>query len=49
MRSGNASRKNCASRRGKRNKAIEHLDFAITEFQAIEMQPALERRGLLKA
>jgi hypothetical protein len=33
--------------------AIEHLDFAIAEFQAMKMQPALERalrhRGLLKA
>jgi len=33
--------------------AIEHLDFAIGEFQAMKMQPALERalrhRGLLKA
>ncbi len=33
--------------------AIEHLDFAIAEFQDMKMQPALERalgrRGLLKA
>ncbi len=33
--------------------AIEHLDFAIAEFQEMKMQPALERalgrRGLLKA
>ena len=33
--------------------AIEHLDFAIAEFQAMKMRPALERalrhRGLLKA
>jgi hypothetical protein len=33
--------------------AIEHLDFAIAEFQVMKMQPALERalgrRGLLKA
>jgi tetratricopeptide (TPR) repeat protein len=36
-----------------REAAIEHLDFAIAEFQAMKMQPALERalrhRGLLKA
>jgi hypothetical protein len=36
-----------------RDTAIEHLDFAIGEFQAMKMQPALERalghRGLLKA
>ncbi len=36
-----------------RNTAIEHLDFAIAEFQAMKMQPALDRalrrRGLLKA
>jgi hypothetical protein len=33
--------------------AIERLDFAIAEFQAMKMQPSLERalrhRGLLKA
>ena len=33
--------------------AIEHLDFAIAEFQDMKMQPALERalgrKGLLKA
>jgi len=29
--------------------AIEHLDFAIAEFQDMKMQPALGRRGLLKA
>jgi hypothetical protein len=33
--------------------AIEHLDFAIAEFQAMKMQPSLERalrhRGMLKA
>ena len=33
--------------------AIEHLDFAISEFQEMKMQPSLERalrhRGLLKA
>ncbi|MSQ14478.1 MAG: hypothetical protein EXR50_01255 [Dehalococcoidia bacterium] len=33
--------------------AIEHLDFAIAEFQAMKMQPALERalrhKGILKA
>ena len=33
--------------------AIEHLDLAVTEFQDMKMQPALERalgrRGLLKA
>jgi len=33
--------------------AIEHLDFAIAEFQEMKMQPApkraLGRRGLLKA
>jgi len=36
-----------------RDAAIEHLDFAIAEFQEMKMQPALERalrhRGLLKA
>ena len=36
-----------------RDAAIEHLDFAIAEFQDMKMQPALERalgrRGLLKA
>jgi hypothetical protein len=36
-----------------RQAAIEHLDFAIAEFQDMKMQPALERalghRGLLKA
>jgi hypothetical protein len=36
-----------------RHAAIEHLDFAISEFQDMKMQPALERalrhRGLLKA
>jgi hypothetical protein len=36
-----------------RDAAIEHLDFAIAEFQAMKMQPSLERalrhRGLLKA
>jgi len=36
-----------------RDDAIEHLDFAIAEFQDMKMQPALERalrhRGLLKA
>ncbi|HEU0075337.1 MAG TPA: AAA family ATPase, partial [Dehalococcoidia bacterium] len=36
-----------------RDSAIEHLDFAIAEFQGMKMQPALERalrhRGLLKA
>jgi hypothetical protein len=36
-----------------RNAAIEHLDFAISEFQDMKMQLALERalrhRGLLKA
>ena len=36
-----------------RDAAIEHLDFAIAELQAMKMQPALERalrhRGLLKA
>jgi hypothetical protein len=36
-----------------RDAAIEHLDFAIAEFQVMKMQPALERalrhRGLLKA
>ncbi|MSQ14992.1 MAG: hypothetical protein EXR50_03910 [Dehalococcoidia bacterium] len=33
--------------------AIEHLDFAIAEFQAMKMQPSLERalrhKGILKA
>jgi tetratricopeptide (TPR) repeat protein len=36
-----------------RDAAIKHLDFAITEFREMKMQPALERalgrRGLLKA
>ena len=36
-----------------RDAAIEHLDFAISEFRAMKMQPALERalrhRRLLKA
>jgi hypothetical protein len=36
-----------------RDDAIKHLDFAIAEFQAMKMQPSLERalghRGLLKA
>jgi hypothetical protein len=36
-----------------RDAAIEHLDFAISEFRDMKMQPALERalrhRGLLKA
>ena len=36
-----------------RDAAVEHLDFAIAEFQDMKMQPALERalrhRGLLKA
>jgi len=36
-----------------RHAAIEHLDFAIAEFQYMKMPPALEwalgRRGLLKA
>jgi len=36
-----------------RDTAIEHLDFAIREFQEMKMQPSLERalrhRGLLKA
>jgi hypothetical protein len=36
-----------------RDIAIEHLDFAISEFREMKMQPALERalrhRGLLKA
>jgi len=36
-----------------RDAAIEHLDFAISEFREIKMQPSLERalrhRGLLKA
>jgi tetratricopeptide (TPR) repeat protein len=36
-----------------RDAAIEHLDFAISEFREMKMQPALERalrhRGLLKA
>ena len=34
-------------------KSMEHLDFAITEFRAMKMQPSLERvlkhEGLLKA
>jgi hypothetical protein len=37
---------------GERDAAIEHLDFAIAEFQDMKMQPALERalrhRGLLR-
>ncbi|MSQ15368.1 MAG: hypothetical protein EXR50_05850, partial [Dehalococcoidia bacterium] len=36
-----------------RKEAMEHLDFAIAEFQAMKMQPSLERalrhKGLLKA
>ena len=36
-----------------RKEANEHLDFAIAEFQAMKMQPSLERalrhKGLLKA
>jgi hypothetical protein len=36
-----------------RKAAIEHLDFAISEFRDMKMQPSLERalrhRGLLKA
>jgi hypothetical protein len=36
-----------------RDAAIEHLDFAISEFREMKMQPSLERalrhRGLLKA
>ena len=36
-----------------RRQAVEHLDFAIAEFQEMRMQPALERalrhKGLLKA
>jgi hypothetical protein len=39
--------------RGERADALEHLDFAIEEFRAMKMQPALERalrhRDLLKA
>ena len=36
-----------------RTEALEHLDFAITEFQEMKMQPSLERalrhRDILKA
>ena len=36
-----------------RAEALEHLDFAISEFRDMKMQPSLERalrhRGLLKA
>ena len=36
-----------------RTEALEHLDFAITEFQGMKMQPSLERalrhRDILKA
>lgn len=37
----------------RQSEAIKHLDFAIGEFQAMKMAPALERalgrKGLLKA
>ena len=36
-----------------RTEALDHLDFAISEFRDMKMQPSLERalrhRGLLKA
>ena len=41
------------SREAERSQALEHLDLAIAEFRAMEMQPALERalrhKDLLKA